>query len=43
MTSVHGSVSGLTTRIGNMRQKLYTGSSFSSPDLFNDLHTEVIN
>jgi hypothetical protein len=42
MATVHATMSGLTIRIGNLGQKL-CGQFFSSPDLFNDLHTTAIN
>jgi hypothetical protein len=43
MTATHATVTGLTTRIENFRHKLYMDNFFSSPDLFDDLHTKVIN
>jgi hypothetical protein len=36
-------VSGLTTRTENVGHKLYMDNVFSSPDLFDDLHTKAIN
>jgi hypothetical protein len=39
MTTIHASVSGLTTRIENfLAHTLYMNSFLSPPDLFDDLH-----
>jgi hypothetical protein len=43
MTTNHATVSGLTTRIENLGHKLYMDNVFSSPDLFDNLHTKAIN
>jgi hypothetical protein len=39
----HAIVKTLTRRIEGLGHKLYMGSFFSSPDLFDDLHTRAIN
>jgi hypothetical protein len=43
VTATHTTVTGLTTRIENFGHKLYRENFFSSPELFDDLHTKVIN
>jgi hypothetical protein len=43
VTSTHGAVSGLTTRIENLGHKCYMDSFFSSLDLLDDLHMKDIN
>jgi hypothetical protein len=43
MTTTHATVTGLTTRIQNFGHKLYMDNFFSSPDLFDYLHTKAIN
>jgi hypothetical protein len=43
MTETHATVTGLTTRTENFGHKIYMDNFFSSPDLFNDLHTKAIN
>jgi hypothetical protein len=43
MTATHATVTGLTGRIENLGHKLYMDSFFSSPELFDDLHTKAIN
>jgi hypothetical protein len=42
MTATHATVAGLT-RIQNMGHKLYMDNFFSSPDLFDNLHSKNIN
>jgi hypothetical protein len=43
ITANHTTMSRLTTRIKNLRHTLNMDSSFSSPDLFDDLHMRAIN
>jgi hypothetical protein len=43
MTSTHATVSGLNTKIENLRHELYTDNFLSSPDLFDCLHMMAIN
>jgi hypothetical protein len=43
MTATHATVMGLTTKIKNFRHKLHMDDSFSSPYLFDDLHTKDLN
>ena len=43
MTATHASVSGLAASIEHVGHKLYMGSFFSFPALFNNLHTKTIN
>jgi hypothetical protein len=43
MTASPENVSGLTTRTENLGHKLYIDNFFSSPDLYNYLHTKAIN
>jgi hypothetical protein len=43
MTTTHATVTGLTTRIENFGHKFYMDNFFSSPDLFDDLHTKAKN
>jgi hypothetical protein len=43
MTATHATVAGLTRRVENVGHKLYMDSFFSSPDLFDDLHSRKIN
>jgi hypothetical protein len=43
MTDTHARVRSLTRRLEGVGTKLYMDSFFSSPDLFDDLHTRGIN
>jgi hypothetical protein len=43
VTATHATVTGLTTRIENFGHKLYMDNFFSSPELFDYLHTKAIN
>jgi hypothetical protein len=43
MKATHATVSSLTRRVEGVNYKFYIGNFFSSPDLFDDLHTRVIN
>jgi hypothetical protein len=43
LTATLATVSGLATRIENVGHKLYMDIFFSSPALFDDLHTKTIN
>jgi hypothetical protein len=43
MTTTHATMIGLTARIENFGHKLYMDYFFSSPDLFDNLHTKAIN
>jgi hypothetical protein len=43
MTATYATVTGLTTRIENFGHILCMDNFFSSPDLFDDLHTKAIN
>jgi hypothetical protein len=43
MTATHATMTGITTEIENLGHKLYMDNSFSSPDLFDDLHIKAIN
>jgi hypothetical protein len=43
MTATHATVAGLTRRVENVGHKLYMDNFFSSPDLFNNLHSRKIN
>jgi hypothetical protein len=43
ITATHTTVTGLTTRTENLGHKLDMHNFFSSPDLFDDLHTKDIN
>jgi hypothetical protein len=42
-TVTHATVTGLTSRIENVEHKLYIYNLFSSPDLFDNLHSETMN
>jgi hypothetical protein len=43
MTTIHATVSRLTTRIENLGHKFYMDNFFSSPDLLDNLHVNAIN
>jgi hypothetical protein len=43
MTATHATWTGLPSTIKNGGHKLYTCNFFSSPDLFDDLHSKTIN
>jgi hypothetical protein len=43
MTTTHEIVPGIMTRIQNVEHKLYVDNFFSSPDLFDGLHTKTKN
>jgi hypothetical protein len=42
MTAKHATVRGLAARIEHFGHQLYVGNSFSSPALFDDLHTKTV-
>jgi hypothetical protein len=42
MTATRATVRGLAVRIERLGHKLYTGNFFSSPALFDDLHTKTV-
>jgi hypothetical protein len=43
MTVTHATVTGFTARNEHVGHKLYMDNFFSSPALFVELHTEIIN
>jgi sorbitol-specific phosphotransferase system component IIBC len=43
MTTTHQTVAGRLRKTENLGNKLYIDNAFSSPELFDDLHTKVIN
>jgi hypothetical protein len=43
LTAAHAAVRSLAKRVEGVGHKLYMDSFFSSPDLFDDLHTRGIN
>ena len=43
MTATHATVTGLATGIEHLGNKLYMDNFFSSPVLFDDVHTMTIN
>ena len=43
MTATHATVTGLAARTEHVGHKLYMNNFFSSPALFDDLHTNIIN
>jgi hypothetical protein len=43
MTATHATVAGLMRRVENAGHKLYMDNFFSSPDLFDNLHSRKIN
>jgi hypothetical protein len=43
MTVTHATVAGLTRRVENVGHKHYMDNFFSSPDLFDDLHSRKVN
>jgi len=43
MTATHMTVRGLTRRVKGVGHELYMDSSFSSPNVFDNLHTRGIN
>jgi len=43
MIATHATVTGFTVRNEHVEQKLYMDNFFSSPALFDDLHTKTMN